>query len=82
MANPLQVKTLFGELQGDWADNQQLVRVFKGVPYARPQSASYVSSPHKRHTTGKAFVTLRFCRLLATVQSRCLCLESRRISAQ
>lgn len=36
MANPLQVKTLFGELQGDWADNQQLVRVFKGVPYARP----------------------------------------------
>ncbi len=36
MANPLQVRTLFGELQGDWADTKQHIRVFKGVPYARP----------------------------------------------
>ena len=28
--------TLFGQLQGDWADTAQRVRVFKGVPYARP----------------------------------------------
>ena len=27
--------TLFGQLRGDWADTDQRVRVFKGVPYAR-----------------------------------------------
>ena len=30
MANPLQVGTLFGELQGNWADTKQHIRVFKG----------------------------------------------------
>lgn len=28
--------TLFGQLQGDWADSEKRIRVFKGVPYARP----------------------------------------------
>ena len=28
--------TLFGQLQGDWADREKRIRVFKGVPYARP----------------------------------------------
>ena len=36
MISPLKVTTLFGQLEGGWADERQLVRVFKGVPFARP----------------------------------------------
>ena len=33
---PPMATTLFGQLQGNWADSEQSIRVFKGVPYARP----------------------------------------------
>ena len=32
---PPMATTLFGQLQGDWADSKQGIGVFKGVPYAR-----------------------------------------------
>ena len=35
MTKPLIAKTLFGDLQGVWANEQQQIRVFKGIPYAR-----------------------------------------------
>ncbi len=36
MPAPLEVKTYHGVVAGSWADAQQDIRAFRGVPYARP----------------------------------------------
>ena len=58
MANPLQVRTLFGELQGDWADTKQHIRVFKGVPYARPPVGELRFKPPQAPHNWQECVTL------------------------
>ena len=47
--------TLFGQLQGDWADSEKRIRVFKGVPYARPPVGELRFKPLRRRSAGRAF---------------------------
>jgi len=36
MSNPLAIETYQGAVLGDWADASEQIRVFQGLPYARP----------------------------------------------
>jgi len=75
-----QVSTEHGMLEGAWSQADASIGVFRGIPYAQPPVGNLRwRAPQDLADTldRRAPSNYVWCRLLAILQRRCLCLESR-----